>query len=418
MMPPHRRRVVITGIGAITPCGLTRDSFWDAVVKGESSAGPLTRFDASQMPCRIACELRGFDAINYVDAVRARRLDPAILYAIAAAQEAVADSGIDLKRIDLDRVGVLEGTAVCGLTNSLDAHGRFLKSGHRGVLPTRTVTAFAGGGSSEIAIEFGILGQATTITTACSSGNDAMAYAVASIQNDLQDVIIVGADDAPIVGAFHSLFMNAGVLSLRNDDPKRAMRPFDQDRNGFVLGEGAVFLVMEDLTHALARGARIYAEWAGHGQSSDAFSSVSIHPEGRGMRRAIERAIFNANLPLDAIDYINAHGSATEKNEVIETQVYKTIFGPRAKQLAISATKPVTGHLMGGTAAVEAAICALSIYHSIVPPTANLDDPIPGCDLDYVPHTARNFPVRHAMNVNLGFGGKSSAIILSRFTER
>jgi 3-oxoacyl-[acyl-carrier-protein] synthase II len=409
---------VVTGIGAITPCGLTRDAFWDAVVRGETSAGPLTHFDASGMPCRMACELRGFDPVNYVSASKARRLDPAVLFALAAAKEALLDSGLQLGRVDPDRVGVVEGTAVCGLTNSLEAQTRYLKLGHRGVLPTRTATAFAGGGSSEIALEFGILGQATTITTACSSGNDAMAYGVASIQNDLQDVIIAGADDAPIIGAFHSLFMNAGVLSRRNDDPRRAMRPFDRDRDGFVLGEGAVFLVLEELTHALGRGARIYAEWAGHGQSCDAFSSVGIHPEGRGMRRAIERAFFDADLPIDAIDYINAHGSATETNEVIETQVYKSVLGSRARTVAISATKPVTGHLMGGTAAVEAAICALAIHRQIIPPTANLENPIPGCDLDYVPGAARSYPVRRAMNVNIGFGGKASAIILSRYSER
>jgi 3-oxoacyl-[acyl-carrier-protein] synthase II len=418
MIPQPRRRVVITGIGAITPCGLTRDSFWDAVVRGESAAGPLTHFDTSNMPCKIACEVRGFDPVNYVGAAKARRLDPAVLYAIAASKEALVDSGLDLGRTDPDRIGVVEGTSVCGLTNSLEAHVRFLKAGHKGILPTRTVSAFAGGGSSEIALEFGLLGQATTITTACSSGNDAMAYAVASIQNDLQDVMIAGADEAPIVGPYYSLFINAGVLSRRNDDPAHAMRPFDRDRDGFVIGEGSVFLVMEELTHALARGARIYAEWGGYGQSCDAFSSINTHPEGRGMRRSIERAFFNAGLPVDSIDYVNAHGSATENNEMIETQVYKAVFGSHARKLAISATKPVTGHLMGGTAAVEAAICALSIYHSVIPPTANLDRAMPGCDLDYVPRSARHYPVRRAMNVNLGFGGKSSSIILSRYSER
>jgi len=418
MTQQNRRRVVITGIGAITPCGLTRDSFWNSIVRGESAAGPLTHFDTASMPCKIACEVRGFDPVNYVGAAKARRLDPSVLFAIAASREAIGDSGLELARIDPDRIGVVEGTSVCGLTNSLEAHERFLRSGHRGILPTRTVSAFAGGGSSEIALEFGLLGQATTITTACSSGNDAMAYAAAAIQNDLQDVIIAGADEAPIVGPYYSLFINAGVLSRNNGDPSHAMRPFDRDRDGFVIGEGAVFLVMEELTHALARGARIYAEWAGYGQSCDAFSSINTHPEGRGMRRSIERAIYNANLPVDAIDYVNAHGSATDTNELIETQVYKGIFGGHAGRLAISATKPVTGHLMGGIAAVEAAVCALSIHHSIIPPTANLDHPMPGCDLDYVPKTARSYPVRHAMNVNLGFGGKSSAIILSRFTEQ
>jgi 3-oxoacyl-[acyl-carrier-protein] synthase II len=418
MIQPNRRRVVITGIGAITPCGLTRESFWDSIVRGESAAGPLTHFDTSAMPCKIACEVRGFDPVDRVGAAKARRLDPAVLFAIAASREALEDSGLDLRKVDPDRIGVVEGTSVCGLTNSLEAHARFLKSGHRGILPTRTVSAFAGGGSSEIALEFGLLGQATTITTACSSGNDAMAYAAGSIQNDLQDVVIAGADEAPIVGPYYSLFINAGVLSRHNADPAGAMRPFDRDRDGFVIGEGAVFLVMEELTHALARGARIYAEWSGYGQSCDAFSSINTHPEGRGMRRSIERAFFNANLPVDSIDYVNAHGSATDTNELIETQVYKAVFGSHAAKLAVSATKPVTGHLMGGVAAVEAAVCALSIHNSIIPPTANLAHPMAGCDLDYVPGAARNFPVRHAMNVNLGFGGKSSAIILSRYTEQ
>lgn len=412
------RRVVVTGIGVIAPCGLTLDSFWSAVVEGRPSAGPVTHVKADGMPCRIACEVKGFDPVAHLGNPKAGRYDPAIQFGLAAAKNALADSGLDLGRIDCDRVGVVEGSSVCGLTNTVDAHERFLKAGHRGVLPTRFVSAYMGGSSSEIAIEFGITGQATTIGTACSSGNDAMAYACNLIQDDLADVVVAGANEAPIVGPYYSLFINTGVLSRRNHEPARAMRPFDRDRDGFVLGEGAAFLILEELTHALARGARIYCEWLGHGQSCDAYSSVSLHPEGRGMKRAIEKAIFAAEVAVDRIDYINCHGSATESNEAIETRVYKAALGERARTVAISATKPVTGHLMGATAAVEAAVCALAVHRGVIPPTANLDHAIAECDLDYVPRTAREYPVRCTMNVNLGFGGKCSAVILARYDGR
>ena len=411
----HTRRIVVTGIGVIAPCGLTLESFWDSVVKGKPSAAPITRFPTAQMPCRIASEVKGFTATNYIAATKARRFDPAVLYAVAAAKNAVADAHIDLNSIESDRIGVVEGTSVCGLSNTLEAHEHFMKKGYRGVLPTRTVNAYAGGASSEIAIELNISGQATTIATACSSGNDALAYAASGIKEGLVDVMIAGADEAPIVATYFSLFMNSGVLSSRNHEPSKAMRPFDRDHDGFVLGEGACFFILEELTHAVRRGARIYCEWIGHGQSCDAFSSVATHPDGKGMARAIENAIFSANIPVDAIDYVNCHGSATETNEQIETAVYKRTLGSRASRVAISATKPVTGHLMGATAAVEAAICALSIYNNVIPPTANLDHPGEGCDLDYVPRDARAMPIRNALNVNLGFGGKSSALILAKY---
>jgi 3-oxoacyl-[acyl-carrier-protein] synthase II len=414
----HRRRVVITGIGVISPCGLTLDTFWDSVVAGRPSARKLTRFITTEMPCQIASELKGFEPTDYMDVTRARRYDPAILYGLAAAKQSVADSGLDLGKVEPDRIGVVEGTSVCGLSNTLEAHERYMKMGYKGVQPTRTVSAYAGGASSEIAIDLNITGQATTLTTACSSGNDAMAYAVAGIREGLADVMIAGANEAPIVATYFSLFINSGVMSHRNSDPAGAMRPFDRDHDGFVLGEGACFFVMEELNHAVARGARIYCEWLGHGQSCDAFSSIATHPEGKGMIRAIENAIFAANLPIDEIDYVNCHGSATKTNEVIETQVYKRVLKGRAKSVPISATKPVTGHLMGATAAVEAAVCALSIYHGVVPPTANLENVMEGCDLDYVKGSARGLPVRNALNVNLGFGGKSSAVLLSKFTGK
>jgi 3-oxoacyl-[acyl-carrier-protein] synthase II len=344
-----------------------------------------------------------------------RRFDPAIKFGIGAALQALKDSGLDLTRVDPDRIGVVDGTSVCGLTHMLEAQTRFLSSGYKGIQPSRTVTAFAGACSSEIAIALGITHSAVTIATACSSGNDALAWGASKIADGSADVMIAGAEEAPIVEAYYSLFTNVGVLSRRNHEPGKAMRPFDEDRDGFVLGEGSAFVILEELAHALARGARIYCEFSGHGQSCDAYSSVSNHPEGKGMKRAIERALFDAEIPLDEVDYINCHGSATEVNEIVETKVYRSVFGRWAERLQISATKPVTGHLMGATAAVEAVICAMALFDKTVPPTANLEKPADGCDLDYVRGAARRLPLRRAMNVNLGFGGKNSALILSAF---
>jgi 3-oxoacyl-[acyl-carrier-protein] synthase II len=410
-------RVVVTGLGVIAPCGLDAPSFWKAVVEGKSAAATVRRFPTEAFPCKIGCEVQGFDPADFMNAKKAQRLDPSIAFGIAAAKQAIDDAGLDLSAMDPDRIGIVDGMAVCGLHRTLEAQTRFLRLGYKGVQPTQTTSAFAGATSSEIAIQLGVTNQAVTIATACSSANDALAYAAYQLQSGIADVIVAGAEEAPIVEAFYSLFINLGVMSHSNDDPPGAMRPFDRDRNGFVLGEGAAFLVLESLPHALARGARIYCELSGHGRSCDAYSPVGHRPDGKGMKKALERALYSAQVPRDSIDYINAHGSATEKNEVIETSVYHEIFRHHARRLSISATKPVTGHLMGATAALESVICALSIYEKIVPPTINLANPDPDCDLDYVPREARRLPVRRAVNVNLGFGGKNSALIFSEFRD-
>ena len=414
----NRRRIVVTGIGVITPAGLTVPAFWKAVTEGTPCAAPLTYFDTSQMPCKLAAQLKGFNALTYVDLKQRERFDPAILYSIAAATEAVSDAGLDFNQISEEekaRTAVVEGTSVTGLGTTLASQTTFLQKGYRGIQPSHYVNAFCGGGSSEVAIKMGITGGAKTVTTACSSGNDALGDAARIIEDDLADVVIAGATEAPIVGPYYSCFINTGVMSRRNDDPARAMVPFDTERSGFVLGEGAAYLILEELTHALTRNARIYCEWRGHGQASDAFHMVASHPEGRGLGAAIQKALLNARMPTTNISYVNVHGSATENNEILETKVYKKAFGSHAKHLMLSATKPVHGHLMGATAAVEAAICALAIHHGVVPPTAGLLHVDPECDLDNVPVTAREYPVRATLNCNIGFGGKASAVILSRF---
>jgi len=408
------RRVVVTGLGVIAPNGTSLPAFWETVVAGRSSARLLQRFDASDMPCKLACEITDFDATKWMDPKKAKRVDPAIAYAIAAGKEAFADAGFDAWRVNPDRFGIVEGTSVCGIHNTLGRHTEFVKRGYRSIQPSALVSAFCGGASSEMAIELGLRCQATTIATACSAGNDAIGYGLRTIREDVADVMLAGATEAPIVDGYYAIFAAAGVMT-RSTQPATAMRPFDRDRDGFVLGEGAAFLVLEELNHALARGARIYCEVVAQGQACDAHSIVGLDPDCRGAIASMNRALFEAQLNPTAIDYVNAHGSATGPNDVLETKALVAVFGSEAKRLAVSATKPVTGHLAGASAAVEAVICSLAIQNGVIPPTANLVTPAEGCTLDYVPRTARNYPVRTALSISAGFGGKHSAVIFRKF---
>ena len=409
------RRIVITGMGVIAPNGLNLPDFWSSVIEGRSPARSVERFDVSTMPSKIACEVRGFKPENFVAATKARRYDPSILFSLAAAKLAFIDAGLDADKIDHDRAGVVEGTAAAALHHTLQSAVDYANRGWRGIQPTRNINAFPGGGSGEIALELELLAQATTISTACSAGNDALGYAAQAIKNDVADVMIAGAADAPLEPPAYALFAQTQAMTRWDGEPSAAMKPFDRDRDGFLLGEGAGFLILEELGHALRRGARIYCEWLGHGQACDAYSAFAVHPEGQGLKRAIEKALFNANRCRDHVDYINPHASATLQNDPVETRAIATVFGPHAKRIAIGATKPVTGHLMGATAAVEAVICALAIYRRTVPPTANLRHPDDDCDLDHVIGAARPKAVRLALNVNIGFGGKCSALLLGRY---
>jgi 3-oxoacyl-[acyl-carrier-protein] synthase II len=417
MMSTPRRRIVVTGLGVIAPNGLTIPDFWQSLIDGRSAAQILTRFDTSAMPAKIACEVRGFRPEEYIANSKARRYDPSILFAVAAAKLAVHDGALDLSRMDSDRVGIVEGTSVAAFQNLVQGLGEFQTRGWKSIQPTKMINAFAGGASSEIAIELQVHGQATTIATACSAGNDALGYAAQVIRNDVADVMIAGATEAPVVAPYFGLFAHTQAMSRWTGDPSAAMKPFDRDRDGFVIGEGAAFLLLEELGHALRRGAHIYCEWLGHGQACDAHSPMAVHPEGKGLKRAIERALFDANCEIEHVDYINPHASATAQNDPVESKTIEAVFGRNAKRIAISATKPVTGHLMGATAAIEAVICALAIDRSQIPPTANLRNPDRNCTLDYVPLHARAHPVRIAMNLNVGFGGKCSALLFGRYQQ-
>jgi 3-oxoacyl-[acyl-carrier-protein] synthase II len=409
------RRVVITGMGVIAPNGQDLDSFWKSVRDGVSAAGPVTRFDASHMPSQLAAEVKGFDSRLFMDAKMSRRSALSTQYAVAAASLAVRDAALDLKALDPDRLGVVEGTTVSGFESAFRGYQIYGQKGLRAVNPFDVINGYCGEGSSIVALALGIQGLAVTYCSGCASGNDAIGYGQLMIQQDEADVMVAGATDDNLTEAVYGGFNVLKVMSRRTGDPSDAMRPFDRDRDGFVLGEGAAFVVLEELSHALHRGAKIYAEVAGHGRSCEAFHYTETHPEGIGFRRAIAKALRNARVLPEEVDYINAHGTATQSNDPIESKAIQRVFGESAHRLVVSSTKPVTGHLMGAAGSVEAVVCALAIKNAMIPPTINLSEAADGCNLNYAPRRAIPWPIRYAINLNSGFGGKNACLILKRY---
>ncbi|EEF59464.1 Beta-ketoacyl synthase [Pedosphaera parvula Ellin514] len=413
-IPP--RRVVITGMGFMTPSGHSVETFWNNIRRGISAAGFVSRFDTNKMPNKLAAEVKDFDPTLYMDSKTARRCDVVTQYSIAAAYMAVQDSGVDFTSIDPDRTGVVEGTTVSGMESMFEGQQTYLKKGYRGLSPFTVINAYCGEGSSRIALELGIKGHAITYCSGCASGNDAVGYGLKMIQDDEVDVMVAGATDDTMAEPMYGGFCLLDVMTRHSDNPQRAMRSFDRSRDGFVLGEGAVFLVLEELSHALVRGAKIYAEVIGHGRSCEAYHSTNTHPEGIGFRRAMEKALRKARIHPSEVSYINAHGTATQSNDPIETKAIKHVFHEHSRRLAISSTKAITGHLMGAAGAIETAVCALALKHQELPPTINLNDPADGCDLDYVANHSRPYPVKVAVNLNAGFGGKNACLVLKAYS--
>ena len=409
------RRVVITGLGAIAPNGSSLDVFWESVRTGQSAAGPLTRFDPGGAPVRIACEVRDFAPEKYMEPKVVRRLGRSIQYAIAAAHLAVRDSGLNTDEMEQDRIGIVEGTTVSNNESAASADEAWKSRGYRGISLFAMINGYSGGGSGEIAIELGIKGHAITLSSGSASGNDVMGYALTMIRSDEADVMIAGGAEAPIIPQIWGTFCQGKVMSTFLGEPREAMKPFDIARSGFVLGEGAAFVVMEELGHAIARGARIYAEVLGHGRACEAFHPVAPEPQGVGVFKSMGHALEKNKIDPGEIDYINAHGTATEANDLVETRAIKRFFGKDARRLAISSTKPVTGHLMAAAGAIETIVTALAVYHQIIPPTANLRVPDPECDLDFVPINPRPYPIRVALNLSSGFGGKNACLALRRW---
>jgi 3-oxoacyl-[acyl-carrier-protein] synthase II len=409
------RRVVISGMGALTPLGLNVETTWDSLLAGKSGAGEISRFDVSEFPVRIACELRGFVAEDFIDAREARKMDPCTHYGMAAAQMAWKDAGLGGDTCDPDRAGVLIGSGVGGIQTLETQHTVLMEKGPRRISPFFIPMMIADMPSGAVSIALGLKGPNFATVSACASGAHAIGVAFRAVRDGDADVMVAGGAEAAICPMALGGFANMKAISARNDDPERASRPFDADRDGFVLGEGSGIVVLEELEHARARGARITAEVVGYGATSDAFHITAPAPEGEGAVRAMKEALRDGGLEPSDVDYINAHGTSTLLNDKYETAAIRTLFGEHAERLAVSSTKSMTGHLLGAAGGIEAIFTALALNRSVIPPTINYETPDPECDLDYVPNQARERTINVALTNSFGFGGHNAVLALRDF---
>jgi beta-ketoacyl-acyl-carrier-protein synthase II len=409
------RRVVITGLGAVTPVGNDVPTTWRALLEGRSGVGLITCFDASAFPIRIAGEVKGFALDPAVDAREARRMPLYVRYALNSVLEAVRAARLDMSQEDPEQVGVVYGTGAGGLDLIFENYDIYRERGYRRVAPTLIANMIPDSASGHIAIQLGAQGPNMAVVAACSTGGHNVGEAFETVRRGDAEVLIAGASEAPIVPLLVSSFTTMRGLADGNEHPERACKPFDARRGGFILSEGAAALVLESLDHALARGAPIVAELIGYGNSADARDMIAADETGAGAARAMKMALRKAGIAPEAVDYINAHGTGTPLNDSAETQAIKTVFGPHARRLAISSTKSMLGHMMGAAGAAEALFCALAIHDSRIPPTINLEQPDPACDLDYVPNVAREALVDVALSNSIGLGGHNSALILRRY---
>jgi 3-oxoacyl-[acyl-carrier-protein] synthase II len=410
-----KTRVVITGLGAVTPLGNTAEEFWTSLTQGKSGIGPITRFDSTGYATRIAGEVKGFDALKYVDKKDDRKLDLYLKYALACAVMAVEDAGLDPAKQDGNRFGVLVGSGIGGLGTLLDSHKTLLDKGPDRVSPFFIPMLIINMASGLISMRFGARGPNSSVVTACATGNHAIGDATRIIQRGDADVMIAGGAEAIIIPLTIAGFCQMKAMSTRNDEPTKASRPFDAERDGFVAGEGGGLVVLESLEHARRRDARIYAEVVGYGMTGDAHHMTAPDPEGDGATRAMQIALASAGIGPTAIGYINAHGTSTPYNDKFETIAIKRVFGDHARRLAVSSTKSMTGHLLGAAGVVEALFSVLAIRDNVAPPTINYRTPDPDCDLDYVPNTARQVSIESALSNSFGFGGTNGSLIFRRF---
>ncbi len=410
-----KRQVVITGMGAVTPLGNDISSTWRSIRKGISGIGTITRFDPSPFPSRMAGEVHGFDPLLFMNAKAARKLDPFIQYALASALMAREDAGLAADPGPAQRTGVLVGSGRGGVTTNENNMTAFLSKGVRAVSPFFAPMTLVNMASGYISLRIGAKGPCLDVSTACATGTHAVGEAFRIIQRGDADVMYAGGSEAALTPLVLAGFCQARALSQRNSDPGRASRPFDRDRDGFVLAEGACVLVLEEQDRAEARGARIYAELAGYGLTSDAFHYTRPDPAGDGSARAMSLALADAETEPAEIDYINAHGTSTIPNDLVETLAIKKVFGEHARNLAVSSTKSVLGHMLGASGAVEAAVTALALSEGIIPPTMNYEHPDPACDLDYVPNEPRQRSLNAVLSNSFGFGGFNATLVLKRF---
>jgi len=410
-----RRRVVITGMGAITCLGLNVHDFWQGLLAGRSGIGPITQFDASAYPCRIAAEVKGFDPRQYMDFKEARRTARCTHFAVAAARQALEDARLTTPFANEDRVGVLLGTGVGGLPEAIESFKIMQEKGGLRLNPFAGTAILANMPTFHVANTLGAKGYNSTVVTACAAGTQAVGEAAAVIRRGSADVMLTGGVEAIICEMAIAVFSVMRTLPTRNDEPTKASRPFDAQREGFVLGEGAGILVLEELSHALGRGAHIYAEVLGHAANSDAYHVAAPDPEARGAILAMREALADAGITPEQVDYINAHGTGTPLNDAAETMAIKQVFGEYAYKVPISSTKSMIGHAMGAAGALEAIVCALTIRDQIIHPTVNYEFPDPACDLDYVPNQARPALVDIVLSNSFGLGSQNACLVLGRF---
>ena len=412
-----KNRVVITGMGAVTPLGNSVAETWEGICKGKSGIGRLTKFDCTAHETRIAGELKDFDPLRFVNKKELRRLDDFIIYALAAAEMALADAGLASGAAEGERTGVIIGSAIGGLATIEKEKEAIFLGGPRKMSAFTIPAVLANLASGHVSIRFGAKGPIGCSVTACSSGACAIGDAVRLIAEGHADCMIAGGVEAAVTPLCVAGFNAMRALSKRNEEPEKASRPFDRDRDGFVIGEGCGIVILEALPRALDRGARICGEIAGYGNTSDAFHMAAPPPGHEGAARCMKVALQDAGIEAAEIDYINAHGTSTPLNDAYETEAIKAVFGEHARKLAVSSTKSMTGHLLGAAGGIETIFCAKAIETGMLPPTINLDHPDPACDLDYVPHHARETAIRTAMSNTFGFGGVNAALILRKFEE-
>ncbi len=410
-----RNRVVVTGLGCITPLGNDVDTYWRNLLAGKSGAGRISKFDATGMKATIGAEVRNFNPADYIEEKEVSRMDPFSHFAVAAATQAVKDSGLDLSKCDRWRIGCIVASGIGGMNEFQEQSRRHFEKGATRVSPFFVPKMMVNAAAAQIAIRFGLGGPNWAVVSACASANHAMGSALRTIQYGDADVMLAGGSEAAMTSISMSGFANMQALSTRNDAPEKASRPFDKDRDGFVMGEGAAVLVFEKLEHALSRGARIYAELLGFGNTDDAYHITAPDPDGSGGATAMQFALRDAGLEPEQVSYVNAHGTSTPLNDKVETAAIKRVFGSHAKKLAISSTKSMIGHLLGAAAAAELVATVKSIQEDVVHPTINYETPDPECDLDYVPNQSRRLTVETAISNSLGFGGHNSVLVVGKF---
>ena len=410
-----RRRVVITGLGVVSPLGNCLEDTWKGICSGRSGITEITRFDTAGFKTKIAGELKGFDPLAFVDLKELRRLDDFIIYALAASEMALNDSGLIIDDRNRERVGVILGSAIGGLATMEKEKEAVLKHGPKKMSPFAIPAVLANLAPGHVSIRFGAKGPINCAVTACAAGNSAISEAFRTIACGYADAMITGGTEAAVTPLSIAGFNAMRALSVRNDEPEKASRPFERDRDGFIVSEGCGIIILEELSCALERGARIYAEVAGTGSTSDAFHMAAPPPGHEGAVRCMRLALRDSEMTPEDIDYINAHGTSTPLNDIYETEAIKEVFGEYSGEVAVSSTKSMTGHMLGAAGGAEAVFSAKAIQEGVVPPTINLDKPDPKCDLDYTPHKAKHREIRAAMSNTFGFGGVNSVVVYKRF---